>query len=305
MYVRGFRGAVLADDGTGIGDFPKEALVNHSLVVVNPMNNSAQALQEIPEKGARQYGRFLLTRRSLKEEPKQGENEKKLDEDQGDEESSNDFPLNKEVRFELRDLIKNKTVWSREFPKEAPGSFVDQFSGRLILQWPLHGDAGKARLKEDSALAARAKELENKDNDYLMEVVDCFAGKSVGAVLLETGRGSFYIKSGFSEKDWLVLNDSNNRILVYSMKDGDLHHRFFGANAVMNPARNQIVIENFPGELTFYDLDTGDSQAALSLASPAAFVRFSLDGKKLFALSRDQIAYAFDVDKLVSKTSAQ
>ena len=195
-------------------------------------------------------------------------------------------------------------MWTREFPKEAPRFFFDQFSGRLILYWRLGSEVGKARLKEDAALAARAKALGNKDDDYLMEVVDCFAAKSVGTLLLETGKGSFSIESGLSEGNWLVLHDSNNRVLVYSIKDGILHHRFFGTSATINPSRNQIVVENYPGELTFYDLNTGDNQARLTFAVETAFVRFSLDGKRLFVLSDEQTAYGFDVDRLLTKSSA-
>ena len=51
--------------------------------------------------------------------------------------------------------------------------------------------------------------------------------------------------------NWLVLHDDNNRVLIYSIKDGELRHRFFGANAAMNPSRNQVIVENYPGELTF------------------------------------------------------
>jgi hypothetical protein len=60
-----------------------------------------------------------------------------------------------------------------------------------------------------------------------------------------------------------------------------LRHRFFGANAAMNPSRHQVIVENYPGELTVYDLTTGNIQARLRFKTAAAFVRFSLDGKKL------------------------
>jgi hypothetical protein len=119
--------------------------------------------------------------------------------------------------------------------------------------------------------------------------------------LLETGKGSFDIESGFSEGNWLVLRDNNNRVLVYSISDGELRHRFFGAKAAMNPSSNQLIVENYPGELTLYDLATGNSQARLRFKTGAAFVRFSLDGKKLFVLTAGQVSYAFDLARLVAK----
>ncbi len=177
----------------------------------------------------------------------------------------------------------------QEFKKGAPQFFFDDYSGRLIFYWRLGSDEGKARLKEDPALVERARQMGNKNDDYLVEVFDAFAGKSVGALLLETGNGSFDIESGFSEGNWLVAHDDNNRVLIYSINDGELRHRFFGANAAMNPTRNQVIVENYPGELTLYDLATGDTQARLRFKNSAAFVRFSLDGKRLLVLTSGQL----------------
>src|ERR1044072_776402 len=138
----------------------------------------------------------------------------------------------------------------------------------------------------------------NKNDDYLVEVYDAFASKSIGVLLLETGQGSFDIQSGFSEGNWLVLHDEKNRVLVYAIKECELRHGFFRANAAMNPGRQQIMVENYPGELTLYDLATGNPQARLRFKNGAAFVRFSLDGKKLLVLTSGQIAYAFDTDRV-------
>ena len=59
-----------------------------------------------------------------------------------------------------------------------------------------------------------------------------------------------------------------------------------------------MIVENYPGELTLYDLATGNTQARLRFKAGAAFVRSSLDGKKLLVLTSNQIAYAFDTDLL-------
>jgi WD40 repeat protein len=302
MYVRGFRGAVLANDGAAVADFPKAGNDIHSLAILRTSTNNAQGLQELPEKGARQYGRFLLIRRSLKDakKPEKDKSEKDKAANNQTDPESDESSLAREVRFELYNLIESKLVWSREFPKEAPEFFFDQVSGRLILYWTLGSDVGKARLKADAQLSARAKELGNKDDDYLMEVVDSFSGTTIGTLLLETGKGSFNIKSGFSEGNWLVLQDTEHRVLCYSLKDGALQHRFFGATAAVNPARNQIVVENYPGELTMYDLSSGDSLVRMNFGRDVAFLKFTADGHKLFVLRSDQTAYALDIDKVAA-----
>jgi Peptidase family M48 len=298
MHVRGFRGAVMAEDGLALGDFPKMAPVNHSLVLIDANKKEASPFRDLPEKGARQYGRFVMVRQSLKA-PKGAEGDKTVAAPQG--ELSDEGSLSREVRFELHDVVNDKVVWTRDFPKTAPAYFFDDFSGRLIFYWNLGSEAGKERLKAETALAERARQMGDKADDYLVEVYDAFAGKSVGVLLLETGKGSFDIQSGFSEGNWLVLHDDNNRVLIYSIKEGELRHRFFGANAAMNPSRNQVVVQNYPGELTVYDLTTGNPQTRLRFKTGAAFVRFSLDGKKLFVLTSGQMAYVFDVDRLATK----
>src|SRR6185503_8433400 len=231
IHVRGFRGAIVATNGAAIGDFPPLAPVNHSLVFMNAATNEVNPIREIPDKGARQYGRFVMVRSSLKESAQKGDGSKDkpaaLPAGVIPPEFSDEGSLDREVRFELRDVVNDKLIWSREFKKEAPQFFFDEFSGRLIFYWDLGSEAGKARLKEEAALSERARQMGNKDDDYIVEVYDAFAGKTVGVLLLETGQGSFDIQSGFSEGNWLVLHDDNNRVLVYSIKEGELRHRFF------------------------------------------------------------------------------
>lgn len=301
IYVRGFTGGVVADDGGGVADFPKLNETQHSLVLLNPNNDTVVPIRELPEKGARQHGRFVLLRSSLKEKKE----EKKGTPNPLADEESEGLGLRQGVRFELKDFIQDKIIWARDFPKEAPEFSFDEFSGRLIFYWRLGGEAGKAKLKESAELQAKAAALGNKADDYLVEIVDAFAQKTIGMLLLETGQGSFDVGLGLSEGDWLVLRDSEDRVLVYSIKDGDLRHRFFGGQAAVNPKKNQIAVENFPGEVALYNLDTGNREARFVIQGSAAFVRFNLDGNKLFVLSDAQSVYAFDLKKLAAQTTAQ
>lgn len=299
IYVRGFKGGAIGDDGVGVSEFPKFDAAQHSLVLINPHNDTTVAVRELPEKGARQYGRFVLLQSSLKVKAP-GKIEKKDDNQPpapAGESDDGDVDLGREVRFEIKDFIQDKVVWSREFPKDAPDYSFDEFSGRLILHWRLGSESGKAKLKETPQLQAQANLLGNKLDDYLVEIVDGFAGKPIGMMLLETGKGSFGIGRALSEGNWLVLRDSENRVLVYSIKDGDLRHRFFGNKAAVNGKKNQIAVENFPGEVALYDLTTGERQSNFVVSGEAAFVRFNLAGDKLFVLSDTQSVYAFNLTK--------
>jgi Peptidase family M48 len=298
LFVRGFSGALVGNDGAAIGDFPKEAPAAHALVFLSAPSGQVSVMRELPDRGARQYGRFVLVRESLEKPsspaPTSSSDKADAEEPTGKEE----YSLSSNVRMVLRDVINDKVVWSRDFPKEVPRFFFDKFSGRLIFYWTLGSNAGKSRLNQDPALASRVKSLGNTDDDYLLEVIDAFARKTIGTMLLETGKGSFDILEAYSEGNWLVIHDSTNRVLTFSIADGELQQRFFGSNAAVNPTRNQVAVENYPGELTIYNLATGDQESRLLFSGRIAFVRYSLDGKRLFVLTDQQSAYAFDVEKV-------
>lgn len=301
VFVRGFNSAIITPNGTTVSDFPKFFDTPQSLVYMNPADGAITPIGEIAGKGSRQYGRFILTRTSLKETNKT-EKEKKAETDRAalDADESSQISLRREVRFELNDIVQNKMIWSRDFPKEVPRYSFDEYSGRLIFYWELGSDVGKAKLKESSELRAKADALlGDKTDDYLVEVIDAFAQKTVGWLLLETGKGSFYVGAGLSEGDWLMLYDTEDRVLVYSLKTGELRHRFFGSRAALNPSGNQIAVENIPGNIAVYNLETGERAGNFIINGRTVFVRFNLQGDKLFVFSDTQSAYAFDLAKIV------
>jgi len=296
FYVRGFKGGVVADDGGAVGDFPKLGDAPHSLVLMNPHTDSTMVVRDLPERSARQFGRFVLVWHSLREQENKESRKPALDDPSGDDLEG--LAL-RGVRAELKDLIQNKVLWSRDFPNEVPEYSFDQFAGRLIFYWRMGSDAGKAKVKESAELQARANALANKSDDYLVEIVDCFTQKT-SMMLLETGKRSFDVGQGLSEGNWLMLHDSNGRLLIYSIKEGELRHRFFGGIGAINPSLNQIAVENSSGEIGLYNLDTGDLEANVVIDGSATFVRFNLEGNKLFVLSDTQAAYLFDLNKLTT-----
>jgi hypothetical protein len=303
LYVRGFKSGLVTNDGGSLADFPKLDDVQHSLILLNPYTKSVAIFRELPENGAQQFGRFILLRYSLKDAPEGKKGNGQVSAPAGHE--SGPVDLSHGVGFDLKDIVQDKTIWSRDFAKGAPGYSFDSYSGRLILYWRLGSDVGAARLKESPELQAKANALGNKADDYLVEVIDALAQKTVGAILLETGNGSFDVGSAWSEADWLVLRDNRGRMLAYSIKDGELRQRFFGDKAALNPTRSQIAVESFPGEVTIYDLSTGDRQTSFVINGSAAFLRFNVEGNRLLILSDNQSVYAFDLNKPASATETK
>ena len=97
-----------------------------------------------------------------------------------------------------------------------------------------------------------------------------------------------------------MVFDSKDRVLVYSLSAGALRHRFFGGNAALNPTGNELAVENFPGEVTIYDLATGDAKATVAIRGRASLVRFNAEGTRLFILSNLQTGYFFDLKKVLA-----
>jgi hypothetical protein len=301
VYSTGFRGGIVGDDGGTVAEFPRWDPDLHALALLNPIKDEVTTLRELPPKASKQFGRFVFSRISLRPPAPEGINKQdnKKDEDRRTTATFEDSDpvLRENVRYELKDFVENKVIWSQDFPKDSPQYSFDSYSGRLVLYWGLGSDTGKAKLNENADLKARSVALGNKDNDYLVEVIDAFAAKPIGQMLIETGKGSFDVGQGISEGDWLVFYDSSDRVLVYSIKTGELRHRFFGGKAALNPNRNQIAVENLPGEISVFNLETGDLDRKFVIKGKAVFLRFNLQGERLFVLSDLQTAYAFDVRK--------
>jgi hypothetical protein len=297
VFTRGFRASIIDQRGIAVGDFPKAFGDPHSLALLNSADGSAAPVREMPEFGSRQYGRFILTRRSTEEKEDKKDSGERSQFILSDEEKAEN-KLKRDVTFELKDFIQDKVIWTREFKGAVPRFNVDAYSGRLVFYWRLDSDEGKAKLKEDPALKEKAAALGDKSQDYAVEVVDAYQQKTIGMFPLETGKGSFSIGSAKSEGDWLMVHDSEGRVLVYSIKDGSLKHRFFGNNAAISPSGKYVAIENFPGEITLYSLDNGSRIAKIELNGKVVFLRFNLAGDKIFVLNDAQNAYVFDVNKI-------
>ncbi len=297
MYTLGFRSAMVDEFGNAVAEFPLTSMnPAHSLVLIDPKAKSTNPLRKVQDYGARQYGRFVLTRTSLDPGTKKSDDETENSDET--KEKNAESQLRKNVHFELRDWLKDEVVWTRDFKDGVPRYSFDAYSGRLIFYWWLGGDEGKTFANSDPHIKQQAEALGDKADDYIIEVVDAFQKKTVGTFGLETGKGSFSVRQGRSEGDWLLVRDDEGRVLVYSIKSGQLRYRYFGNAATLDPTGAHLLVQNFPGELTLYDLNTGDPQAKFVTNGNGLLLRFNLSGDKLFVFTDKQTAYTFDLKKL-------
>jgi tricorn protease-like protein len=145
--------------------------------------------------------------------------------------------------------------------------------------------------------------MKEKEGDYLLEAVEARSGKTLGRLLIETGKGSFHIERAYTVGDHVVIVDSSNRVQVYSLASGEQKGRVFGRNATVSSASNLLCVENETGQLAVYDLERMEKRDQFVFSHPVSMLRFSDDGKRLFVLTDDQTMYVLDMSAAVTATN--
>jgi WD40 repeat protein len=271
FYVRGFRGAFIDKDKILYADFPKLNDQERNIAHLNLANKSAEA-GAVVEGNSQQSGAFVT----------EIERNKK----------SNSYWEN--VVMDVKDARTMNVLWSTPFPKERPRHWLNSRSGTLALLWPVSSKAASAEIKSSPALSAQMSGLKEKEGDYLLKVLDLKNGQTLGQLLIETGKGSFRIRDIIVNSDLIVISDTQNRTLVYSLSTGRQKGKMFGARADASSVNNLLAVENGDGLMTLYDLNTLDKREQFTFPSRISLLRFSEDGKRLFILTANQTVYILD-----------
>ncbi len=133
---------------------------------------------------------------------------------------------------------------------------------------------------------------------YLLEVLDATTGNLRGQLLIDTGKGSFRVTRTFAEGDWVLVGDNENRTGVYSLSTGEQKAILFGTYSMLSTAAGILLVENETGQIDVYDLKSLEKRALLTFPYHISAWAFSADGKRLFILTANQIAYIFDSQSL-------
>ena len=303
LHIRAFRGSHFTPDGKVYADFPKQGDVERSIAVMDLKNVSVTAVGNLTsEDNVRQHGPYLLVRKSNaeKKEPTEKDKEKQKKEEERRsyrEEEREKGVAYRDTTLEVRDVVEGKTLWSRKFDNETPGYFINTEEGTLALYWSLSSTAAKEIIKTDPGLTARLAQMKEKVGDLLIEFVDARTGKVNSRFLMETGEGSINVNQLVSSGDYLVVGDSDNRTLVYSIASGELLYRFFGNYTAISDKSKMFAVENLPGRVTLFDLTNGREIERLSFARPVTRMQFLEGGKRFFVLTEDQSVFMFDTGK--------
>ena len=196
--------------------------------------------------------------------------------------------------FDIR--TKNK-LWDRNFRK-GQFEFFHSRPGRTVTMLVIDYDSIKAEAKEDAALDTKLKAIEGtqgKKDSYLLRVFDAQTGNDLGAVLIDTGNLSFRVRWATTIRDTVLVGDSINRTLVYSLKSGAQTGKLFGNPAAIANDGSKMLIEDNKGSADLYEASTLKSLAHFSFPTRIVHAEFTSEGKNLMVLTADQSVYQLNV----------
>ncbi len=294
LSLRDFQGGHISDDGYFFGDFPRTEEVDRNIARFNLNNGEAASGPKIESSSSHQYGQYLFTVKSAKPTQKQ-------DPESGEEAKFDPSLYRRNVIVEMFDARTMKSLWSKPFPKEAPRAWISPSNQTMAMVWDVSSDTAKSEINSDPQLTQILTRMKEKQGDYFLKIVDAQTGNDIGKLLIETGKGSFRLSGILAAGESVIITDTQNRVLVYSLKTGEQKGRVFGAYATISPVSKLLCVENEDGKIAVYDLESMKKRDEFTFSSPISMLRFSRDGRRLFVLTAAQTVYILDVSS-VAKT---
>jgi WD40 repeat protein len=278
LALRGFRGGYVSADGHLYADFPKYETAERNVAKLNFVSGEIVPGKKLEYPNTSQIGPYVLVLRAAK--------------------MNNFLEYGEDIIVDVFEAATMKLLWSKPFPKEAPHAWVNYRQHTASLVWQMTDEAARDEIKNDPALSKQLADMKDKVNDYLIKVLDIRDGSELGKLMIETGKGSFSLRQVFTAGDWVLVGDSENRILLYSLKTGEQKGRVFGEYATISPDGKLLCVANENGKLNIYSLPTMQSVEQFVFSSSVFLLEFSEDGKKLIVLTSNQTAHVFDTSSL-------
>jgi WD40 repeat protein len=297
MYLRGFRG-VEFDDTSIIMDFP-------SADDYIPPLLKRQKQRDVEKNRGEQPGHSIVLMAMGGSQPV--ERDKFLRKNQVRMSGPYVIVLNpdkpedynrKEATMEIRDGHTGVKLWTKRFDKQVPGMNYRRDSDSLILMWDLSDSAVKDEVKGDAEAKQRLDSLkEDFEGSYFVEVLDFRTGKAIAKFPVDSGKASFKLNAAYVYGDHVFLQDSFDRVLVYSLK-GQLLSRHYGTFRAASKDGKILVLSVGRGRMNRYKIGTREPMDQLIFESRVSHVEFTPDSKKLVVMTRDQTLYGFDLEGL-------
>jgi hypothetical protein len=196
----------------------------------------------------------------------------------------------------VRDLATGKEQWNRTFEKEKPASTRNHADNNLLFVWKTFTAAGKAELKNRPELAAQVAALKEKEAGLLIEVVSIDNGEVLKSVVLARPPSYDGVNGLDQVQDTILLNTSDNRVLLFSAKTGSMTQQVFGYVVGIDRQAGLFCVKNRRDEALVYDLN-GKEVSHFLAGTTVRLARFEDEGKKLLLLGADQKIRVIDLQQ--------
>ena len=271
-FVRDFDGAFIDDSGLLYADLPQAGKQPRAVMRLDPRTGSVSNAGDIGDAVAQQAGRWLLGRKQM------------------------GTGLNAQViEVAMRDVRRPGSIWTRKFDEsQLQETWLTPVSDALVIGWSADLPVGQTRIRDDPALRARVK-LADVKGDYVLDVIDAATGVDRGRVYVETGRGSFAIRSATVNGDRLFVTDTLGRVLQYAISTGELRGYAFGETPIASEGAGLLLVNAGAGRVVIYDLNTMRRRSEMTFSRDVVLAAFSPSGVRMFVLTADQVAYVVTV----------
>ncbi|HKV92870.1 MAG TPA: M48 family metalloprotease [Candidatus Angelobacter sp.] len=282
FYTRGFEGAYFDHDQL-VAQFPKFAAESPSIVELDPVNKSTRKLYDLDAKKSEwQQGKALISLRPEKESDKR-------------------TLYGRNTVLEVRDAISNSLLWERKTGKSIPSFYCRHNTLTLIIG---EYDAIKAKAKENPSLSNVLKGIDSKRDAYLIEVYEASTGKPLGSLLVDTGKLSFKVRRAVTAGDTVLVTDSLDRTLVYSLKTGAQRGKLPGRFWDVSQNGDRVLVGVDRDVTEVYDASTLQPVAHFSFPAHVANADFTADGANIMVLTADQTVYELKATTTPESASA-
>ena len=202
-----------------------------------------------------------------------------------------------EYSLEARDALTNTALWHIPFEKHRPRFFY-QKAGETLSFLLSDYDSIKQAAQQDPALNTKLSKInrQGRASLYLVEVFEARTHRPMGSVLVETGNLSFRVRGAGAAGDTVIVSDSENRTLVYSLKSREQVGKVFGKVVALSKDGKKMLVENEPGIADLYDTATLQSDEHISFPSRITRAEF-MPEDHMSVLTADQTVYEFELAK--------
>lgn len=193
------------------------------------------------------------------------------------------------------DTTSGKLLWSRMLESGLPIPFVNPQGDRIVFAWRAETPGARVAAAHNPAARQNLEKAKLQAQDTFFEIVEARSGKTLGGTVMQNSAGPERFDSVFSAGDWLISSRDGNRLMVQSISTGEEIGRTFGYYPTISPEGGLLAVADGAGTLTLYDLSKFQKRSTFHFSNSVAFVRFAADGKRLFVLTANQVAYILDV----------